>query len=372
MEQLEGRAGGLPRVHGEVTIAKGAAACKRESGRKFLACAAATAIINPPERIRRSSPMLAQSPPMSWKEKAVSLYRRFGSPVKFAAKLVVGAVVPGGSAVVALVDAALDCVHETIRGPDRDGRDEDACATAADLQRLEGVLDILSGNLGALTAQMAAIERLPEVAKQQLDVALATDDRCRAALGKLDELAKGFDVLRRRNTKILKGQGYAAGMLEEMLPLMRRMAGVADYVEELHAARVVGVRVPVAPCSVPRRPARPGQGRIAEAKAKLSEASQARPNSGAAAVALAAVQAAGHDLAGAEQSLGEGRAAAAADAEPANCIAASRRSAVGRRRKRSRAGRPAAEGRGRAGRLAAGTTAGPRRLGPGVQSYAGR
>ena len=51
----------------------------------------------------------------------------------------------------------------------------------ADLQRLEGVLDLLSGDLGALTAQMASLESLPEVAKQQLDVALATDDRCRAA-----------------------------------------------------------------------------------------------------------------------------------------------------------------------------------------------
>ena len=111
-------------------------------------------------------------------------------------------------------------------------------ATAADLQRLEGVLDILSGDLGALTAQMAALEQMPDMARQQLDVALATDDRCRAALGKLDGLAKGFDVLREQNAKILKGQGYAAGMLEEMLPLMRRMAGIFDYVEELHAAGV--------------------------------------------------------------------------------------------------------------------------------------
>ena len=47
-----------------------------------------------------------------------------------------------------------------------------------------------------------------------------------------------------------------------------------------------------------------GQGRIAEARAKLSKASQARPNSGTAAVALAAVQAADHDLSGAVQSLG--------------------------------------------------------------------
>ncbi|HBI45912.1 MAG TPA: hypothetical protein DDY78_24110 [Planctomycetales bacterium] len=33
---------------------------------------------------------------MSWKEKVVGLYKRFGSPVKFAAKLVLWSIVPGG------------------------------------------------------------------------------------------------------------------------------------------------------------------------------------------------------------------------------------------------------------------------------------
>jgi hypothetical protein len=33
---------------------------------------------------------------MSWKKKVVGLYKRFGSPVKFAARLVLGSVVPGG------------------------------------------------------------------------------------------------------------------------------------------------------------------------------------------------------------------------------------------------------------------------------------
>ena len=69
-------------------------------------------------------------------------------------------------------------------------------ATAADLQRLEDVLDVLGGDLAALTEQMAALEGLPEQATRILDVALATDDRCRAALRKLDGLAQGFDVLR--------------------------------------------------------------------------------------------------------------------------------------------------------------------------------
>jgi formylglycine-generating enzyme required for sulfatase activity len=151
---------------------------------------------------------------------------------------------------------------------------------------------------------MAALESLPEVAKQQLDVALATDDRCRAALGELVGLARGFDVLREQNARILRGQGYAAGMLEEMLPLMRRMAGIADYVEDLHAAGVSPSEFR-ALLAVFREGQRDlGQGRISEARTKLLEASQARPTSGAAAVALAAVQAADHDLTAAEQTLG--------------------------------------------------------------------
>ncbi len=241
---------------------------------------------------------------MSWKDKVVGLYKRFGAPVKFAAKLIVGAVVPGGSAVVELVGQALDCVHETVKDNLEIDESRLPAATAADLQRLEGVLDILSGDLGALTAQMATLEALPEAAKQLLDVALATDDRCRAALGKLDGLARGFDVLREQNAKILQGQGYAAGMLEEMLPLMRRMAGVVDYVEELHAAgvSVAEFRAFLIPFRAGQRAL--AEGRIGEAQAKLTEASQARPTSGAAAVALAAVQAAGHDLAGAATSLG--------------------------------------------------------------------
>ena len=252
---------------------------------------------------------------MSWKEKVVGLYRRFGAPAKFAAKLVLGSVVPGGSAVVELVGAALDCVHETVRDQIELDEAKMPAATAADLQRLEGVLDILSGDLEALTAQMAALESLPDVARQQLDVALATDDRCRAALGKLDGLAKGFDVLREQNAKILKGQGYAAGMLEEMLPLMRRMAGIFDYVEELHAAGVSGSEFRSLLAVFREGQHALGQGRIAEAKAKLSEASQARPTSAAAAVALAAVQAVGHDLPAAEQSLGRAARLRPRDAE---------------------------------------------------------
>ncbi len=127
---------------------------------------------------------------MSWKDKALTLVKRFGTPVKFAAKLVVGALVPGGSAVVTLVEAALDCVHETAKDNLEIDEDQLPAATAADLKRVEEMLDVLGGDLAGLTEQVAALEGLPEAATKILDAALKTDDRCRAALHKLDALAQ--------------------------------------------------------------------------------------------------------------------------------------------------------------------------------------
>ena len=173
---------------------------------------------------------------MSWKEKVVGLYRRFGRPVKFAARLVVGAFVPGGSAVVDLIGQALDCVHETVKDNLEIDEERLPAATAADLKRLEELLDVLGGDLAGLTEQIAALEGLPEAATKILDVALKTDDRCRAALHKLDALAQGFDALSKQNEELLRGQGYSIGMQEQMLPLMQRTAGVADFVDELRAA----------------------------------------------------------------------------------------------------------------------------------------
>jgi hypothetical protein len=52
---------------------------------------------------------------MAWKQKAKELYKRYGAPAKFAAKLVLGTVVPGSSEVVELIEKALDCAHETTK-----------------------------------------------------------------------------------------------------------------------------------------------------------------------------------------------------------------------------------------------------------------
>ena len=240
---------------------------------------------------------------MSWKDKVVGLYRRFGAPVKFAAKLVVGAFVPGGSAVIDLIGQALDCVHETVKDNIEIDESRLPAGTAADLKRVEEMLDVLGGDLAGLTEQIAALEGLPEAATKILYVALKTDDRCRAALHKLDALAQGFDVLNKQNAELLRGQGYAAGMLDELLPLMRRTAGVADFVDDLRAAGLNAAEFMAALAEFREGMRAMARGRVVEAGAKLEEVARSRPTSAAAAVAVAAVQTAKLDLSGAQKTM---------------------------------------------------------------------
>jgi hypothetical protein len=50
---------------------------------------------------------------MSWFSTARDLVVRWGAPVRFAAKHVIIAAVPGGSLVANMVDKVLECVQET-------------------------------------------------------------------------------------------------------------------------------------------------------------------------------------------------------------------------------------------------------------------
>jgi molecular chaperone DnaK len=235
---------------------------------------------------------------MSWKDRAIELYKRFGAPAKFAAKMILGAALPGGSAVVDLVGEVLDCVHETAKDNLTVER-----ASTADLQRVEEILAVLANELNPLMAQMTALADLPEKAAQVLDAAMATDEHCRQALHRLDHLARRFDRLEEQNKKLLEGQGYAAGMLVEMLPLMRRMVGVADYIDDLCTAGVSAAdfRSCLHEFQDAARAFRAG--RIAEAERHFQKAAQSQPRSAAAATALAGAKAAGQDFLAAEQSI---------------------------------------------------------------------
>ena len=235
---------------------------------------------------------------MGFKDIALQLHKRFGAPAKLAAKMILGAVLPGASAVVDLVGEALDYARET-------AKDNLAVekASAADLQRVEEVLAVLANELHPLMARMTALADLSEKAAQVLEVALANDVQCRQALHRLDHLARRFDRLEEQNKKLLQDQGYAAGMLAEVLPLMQRMAGVADYVEDLCQAGIsaAAFRSCLHEFQDATRAFR--EGHTAEAATGFQKAAQAQPQSAAAATALAGAKAAGQDFLAAEQSI---------------------------------------------------------------------
>src|SRR6185437_604360 len=107
----------------------------------------------------------------------------------------------------------------------------------------------------------------------------------------------------------------AAGMLEELLPLMRRVVGVVDFVEELRAASL-GLADFHKNLHAFQDGARAlGLGRVVEAEPLFLELAQEQPQSGATATALAAAQVAAQDLPAAEKSLARAARLCPADAE---------------------------------------------------------
>jgi hypothetical protein len=172
---------------------------------------------------------------VSLRNRAVGLIKRYGAPVKFAARLVLRAILPGSPA-VELVGQVLDCVHETAKNNHVLEPGRLPQASAGDRDRVEQMLAVLSDDLSALVGQVAALEGKPALAAQVLEAALATDDHCRKAVHRLDRLGRGFERLEQQNARLLDAQGYATGVIEELLPLMRRLAGVADFIDDLWAA----------------------------------------------------------------------------------------------------------------------------------------
>ena len=240
---------------------------------------------------------------MAVMQKVNTLLQRFGDPLKFATNTILNAALPGGAAVVQMVDNVIDWAIKTAKGQSDPGKVKPPAASADDLHRVEEILDVLGGDLQALLAQVAALESLPEVANQILEVALATDERCPAALDKIDQLARCFDRLEEQNRQLLQGNGYAGDMLEEMLPLLRRTAGIADFVEELRAAELSPADFRVQLQTFRQGERALSQGQVAEAGALFQQVAGKRPASAVAAVALAAVHGAGRKFKEAQDSI---------------------------------------------------------------------
>jgi TPR repeat protein len=225
---------------------------------------------------------------MAWYDKAQQLLKRYGAPAKFAAKLILGATVPGSPAVIELIQQALDCAHETTK--------DNLDATPADLARLESALDVLLGEFQPLMDKLRRLEPVPDIAREMLETALATDEACHQSARLLEQCVGQFDRLGRQHEQMLAGQ-------EEMLPILRRMVGVCDYVDELRAAGC-------APQAFAQFLGRFSQAyeafagrQYAEADRLLTAAAAEQPQSAAVTVALAATQTVEHQFVRAEGTL---------------------------------------------------------------------
>src|SRR5262249_10268313 len=135
---------------------------------------------------------------MAWYQKAQDLLKRYGAPAKFAAKLVLGATIPGSPAVIELIEQALDCARETAK--------DNLEASPADLGRLEQALDVLSGEMQPLMTNLARLEQLPDQAREILEVALANDEVCRKSARLLEQCAGQFERVASQQAQLVAGQ----------------------------------------------------------------------------------------------------------------------------------------------------------------------
>ena len=180
---------------------------------------------------------------MSWQSKVLGLCKKYGSSAKFAATTILGAVVPGSPAVISLVEQAFDAAQKS-------GQDDWEINVAKQLQttadnqaRLEQMLDVLGGDLQHVFAQMANLQQMPDLARQMLEIRRANDARCQEATQKLDVIAHRFDRLEQQNNQILAGQLHARGILEEMLPAVRKLTSVRPTVAGSPEARATDARL---------------------------------------------------------------------------------------------------------------------------------
>jgi serine/threonine-protein kinase len=241
---------------------------------------------------------------MSLKDKALDCWRRWGAPVRFGSQLLLSTMLPGAPAVVELVGKVLDCAHEASKDAVR-FEDRLPPASPQDLQRVEEILDLLGGELQGVLGKLAALEEMPDVAAQVLERSIASDSRCQAALHKLDALAGRFDVLEQQNRRLLEGQGYAADMLEQMLPLLQKLAGVAEYFDELKANGIDPARLAESLRGYNAGVADLNQGKVAEAGQVLQAVAGSQPGSAAAQVALAAARGVAGQWTAAEDALNQ-------------------------------------------------------------------
>src|SRR5262249_3244214 len=245
---------------------------------------------------------------MSWKTKLLELCKKYGAAAKFAATTIMGAVLPGSPAVVSLVEQAFDSAEKKADNEWQIAVGRHIEATTADLDRLADMFDVLLGDMQHVTAQVARLQALPDVAGQIVETALVLDTRCQESARRLEALACRFERLEVQQQQLLSGQ-------EEMLPLLRRTVGVCDYVQELRSSGLTPYALGGMLRSSQQALQMLAAGQLADAEKSLSGMSSERPQFATTTIALAAVQTVGRQFVQAEQSLGRARRLRPQDSE---------------------------------------------------------
>jgi uncharacterized protein YjbI with pentapeptide repeats len=155
---------------------------------------------------------------MDLKRKLLGLCKKYGSAAKFVATTILG-LVPGGPALTPLVEKVFDTAQQAAQD---EWEQNLAKLTAENVARLDGILDILSGDFQHVMEQLARLQEVPEQAVRQLKILRENDERCRAGFGKLDTIMERFDRLEQQSNQVLAGQQRANEQSNQVLARQER------------------------------------------------------------------------------------------------------------------------------------------------------
>jgi hypothetical protein len=182
---------------------------------------------------------------VNWKRNAVRFVKAVGPAAKLVAKTVVSNLCPGGPAVVGLVESVIDCVHETADGAFDLNESTLPDVPTEDLDRVGGILDLLSEDLLGLSA---AVQNLPaEMAEtlgpQILDQIVANSPDLTEPLARLDGLAADMSALKADTKQILTNQRLGHDMLGEVHEMLASIVSVVQPIAEWRAAGLGGPQI---------------------------------------------------------------------------------------------------------------------------------
>jgi serine/threonine protein kinase len=154
---------------------------------------------------------------MSWFKTARDLVVRWGKPVRFAAKHVIIAAVPGGSLVADMVDQVLECVRETAEDQEKADARIRSQLNDQELQQIAGILAECNGQLAGLMQQLVALDGLPDAADRIIRMQRATEERIQAGFANLARFAEQFD-------RIEAGVGRVEAKVDRIEDQIRQLA----------------------------------------------------------------------------------------------------------------------------------------------------